>query len=70
MQFTTGHKNRKIGNSGLRKQEKKRKINGTLVDKACLPAPHQGYNKGFESSASTFAGFRSTLKVRRSENDK
>ena len=67
--------NRKMGNSGLtkigkildnrklciKKHEKNRKINSTFVGKDSLPAPHQGYNKGYESSASTFAGFRSTF---------
>ena len=28
---------------------------------AGLPAPHRGYNKGYEFSASMFAGFRSTF---------
>ena len=56
-------KNRKIGNSGLRKWEKNREINGTFVDKDSLPVPRQGYNKGYESSASTFTNFRSTFKA-------
>ena len=40
---------------------KNRKINSTFVHKDSLPAPHQGCNKGYESSASTFVGFRSTF---------
>ena len=40
-------KNRKIGNSGLRKwgkKEKNNKINMTFINKDSLLAPHQGYN--------------------------
>ena len=59
---------KKIGNSGLRKignfvLKNRRKIGKSVVGfvgKDSLPAPHQGYNKGYESSASMFAGFSST----------
>ena len=37
------------------------KIKSTFVDKGSLPAPHQGYNKGYQSSDSMFTGFRSTF---------
>ena len=37
------------------------KIKSAFVDKDNLPAPHQGYNKGYESSDSMFTGFRSTF---------
>ena len=51
----------KIGNFVFKKKEKNRKINSSFVDKDSLAAPHQGYNKGYEFSASMFAGFRSTF---------
>ena len=51
----------KIGNFVFKNTEKTRKINTTFVDKDSLPAPHPGYNKGYQSSASMFAGFRSTF---------
>ena len=58
----------KIRNSRLRKEEKKnfvlknrRNIYKYFVKKDRLPARHQGYNKGYESSASRFARFISTF---------
>ena len=57
-------KNRKLGKTGnfaFKNRRKNRKIKSTFVDKDSLPAPHQGYNKGYASSASTFTGFRSTF---------
>ena len=50
-------KNRKL----YIKKEKNRKINSTFVNKDSLLAPHQGYNRGYKSSAFTFAGFSSTF---------
>ena len=35
------------------------------MDKDSLPAPHQGYNKGHESSDSMFAGLRSTFAAKK-----
>ena len=42
-------KNRKIGK---KKWEKNKKIKSTFVDKDSYPAPHKGFNKGYESSDS------------------
>ena len=55
----------KIGNFVLKriKYEKNRKINSTFVDIDDHPAPHQDYNKGQESLAFTFAGFRPTFEA-------
>ena len=55
----------KIGNFALKNEEKNRKIKSTFVDKDSLPAPHKGYNKGYESSDSMFTGFRSTLAAKK-----
>ena len=41
------------------------KIKSAFVDKDNLPAPHQGYNKGYESSDSMFTGFRSTFAAKK-----
>ena len=46
-----------------------RKIDSTFFNKDNLPAPHQGYNKGYKASASTLVGFRSTFAAKESEND-
>ena len=57
----------KIGNSRLRNRKsrklcvKKLEKNSTFVNKDRLLAPHQGYNKGYKSSASRFTGFISTF---------
>ena len=50
----------KIGNFVLQNRGKQ-EINNTFVNKDSLPAPHEGYYKGYKSSACTFAGFRSTF---------
>ena len=53
--------NRELRVEKIRKMGENRKINSTFIDKDTLPATHQGYNKGYESSASTFARLRSTF---------
>ena len=44
---------------------KNRKIKSTSVDRDSFPAPHKGYNKGYESSDSMFTGFRSTFAAKK-----
>ena len=51
----------KIRNFALKNRRKIGKIKSTFVDKDSFPAPHKGYNKGYEYSDSMFTGFRSTL---------
>ena len=51
----------KIGNFVLKNRRKMGKSISTFVHKDSLPVPHQGYNKGYESSACTFEGFGSTF---------
>ena len=61
-------KNRKLGKTGnfaFKNRRKNRKIKSTFVDKDSLPAPHQGYNKGYEFSDSMFTGFRSTFAAKK-----
>ena len=71
-------KNRKIGNSGLARIEKigkignfaltnRRKIGKSkvLLSTKIASLPHQGYNKGYESSYSMFTGFRSTFAAKK-----
>ena len=54
-------KNRKIGNFVLRNRRKIGKSIVLLLTKTDSLHPHQGYNKSYKTSASTFAGFKSTF---------
>ena len=55
----------KIGKKGDFVLKNRRQIVKSIVVSstkiAGLPGPHRGYNKGYEFSASMFAGFRSTF---------
>ena len=73
----------KIGNFALKNRRKigKSKVllstkiaslkshNRTSYYGSCFPAPHKGYNKGYESSDSTFTRLDQLSRLRRSEND-
>ena len=53
----------KLGKFVLKRIEKSIVLSSTQI--YSLPAPHLGYNKGYESLVSTFGGFRSTFTVQK-----
>ena len=56
----------KLGNFALKNRRKIRKLKVLLSTKIySYPAPHKGYNKGYESSDSMFTGCTSTVAAKK-----